>query len=364
LYVQKDVAPRVVDMLVGAMQTLRVGDPWQLATDVGPLIDEDARAGIAAYCDGQIAAGRLVARCEAPGEGLFVPPTLLEIPGVEALEREIFGPVLHVASFHAQDIDRVIDAINGRGYGLTFGLHTRIDARVQHIVDRVRAGNIYVNRNQIGAVVGSQPFGGEGLSGTGPKAGGPHYLLRFRKPLSAPLEVAEPRPAAISPGNGPAPRFPDARDWQRRRDRIGMLRSWLRGKASRAIAAAAALDTGPVDLPGPTGEANSISLHPRGNALCLGPDPQDLLEQVVQALAAGNAVIAVAPGASAALAALSGRQLPLVVVDAFLSPEAIAALPADVVALVGDSPRQRAIRQALARRDGPLTRIVTAPIDA
>ena len=109
------------------------------------------------------------------------------------MEREIFGPVLHVATFDADEIDQVIASINRKGYGLTFGLHTRIEARVQHIVDGVHAGNIYVNRNQIGAVVGSQPFGGEGLSGTGPKAGGPHYLRRFRKSAEAGTELAARR---------------------------------------------------------------------------------------------------------------------------------------------------------------------------
>ena len=114
-----------------------------------------------------------------PG-GRFVAPQVFACPGIGEMEREIFGPVLHVATFEADEIDAVIADINRKGYGLTFGLHTRIDARVQHIVDGIHAGNIYVNRNQIGAVVGSQPFGGEGLSGTGPKAGGPHYLRRFR----------------------------------------------------------------------------------------------------------------------------------------------------------------------------------------
>ena len=127
------------------------------------------------------AKGKLIAKLDAPADGRFVAPHVFRVTGIEEMEREIFGPVLHVATFEADELDGVIAAINRKGYGLTFGLHTRIEARVQHIVDRIHAGNIYVNRNQIGAVVGSQPFGGEGLSGTGPKAGGPHYLRRFRK---------------------------------------------------------------------------------------------------------------------------------------------------------------------------------------
>src|SRR5690606_2465327 len=154
---------------------------WQISTDVGPVIDDDALESIRVYCEAAGKEGRVLDRLEAPQTGRFVAPHLLRVSGIGDVEREVFGPVLHVASFDASQIDQVIDDINARGYGLTFGLHTRIDARVQHVVDRVRCGNIYVNRNQIGAVVGAQPFGGEGLSGTGPKAGGPHYLGRFRR---------------------------------------------------------------------------------------------------------------------------------------------------------------------------------------
>src|SRR5690606_5508538 len=128
---------------------------------------------IRAYCRKAEAEGRVIDRLHAPERGRFVAPHILKVRGVKDVEREVFGPVLHVATFEAAHLDRTIEEINARGYGLTFGLHTRIDARVQHVAERIRAGNIYVNRNQIGAVVGSQPFGGEGLSGTGPKAGGP-----------------------------------------------------------------------------------------------------------------------------------------------------------------------------------------------
>ncbi len=190
LYVQKDVEKKVVDMLIGAMQALTIGDPWLLSSDVGPLIDEDALRDIGDYCAKMEADGRLMAKLEPPDGGRYLAPHIFRVSGIGEMEREVFGPVLHVASFAAEDIDRVIADINARGYGLTFGLHTRIEARVQHVVDEIRAGNIYVNRNQIGAIVGSQPFGGEGLSGTGPKAGGPLYLRRFRK-----TEVSGEKPA-------------------------------------------------------------------------------------------------------------------------------------------------------------------------
>ncbi|RWF96640.1 MAG: L-glutamate gamma-semialdehyde dehydrogenase, partial [Mesorhizobium sp.] len=166
LYVQKDVEKKMLAMLKGAMEALNVGDPWLISTDVGPVIDDEAQASIGDYCKKKGLEGRLIAKLEAPAAGRFVAPHVFRVKGIEEMEREVFGPVLHVATFDADDIDAVIAGINRKGYGLTFGLHTRIEGRVQHFVDGIHAGNIYVNRNQIGAVVGSQPFGGEGLSGT------------------------------------------------------------------------------------------------------------------------------------------------------------------------------------------------------
>ena len=135
---------------------------------------------------------RVLKELPPPPEGIFIAPVLIEISGIPALEHEVFGPVLHVARFKAREIDKVIADINATGYGLTFGLHTRIDDRVQHVTEAIHAGNIYVNRNQIGAIVGSQPFGGEGLSGTGPKAGGANYMTRFCAPDRQTL-IGKPR---------------------------------------------------------------------------------------------------------------------------------------------------------------------------
>ena len=176
LYVQTEVADTILRMLFGAMDELRLGDPWAHATDVGPVIDPRARTDIQAYVDAACAAGKVLKEIDRPPEGNFVAPTVIAVDGIEDLTREVFGPILHVARFEAKDLDRVIDAINATGYGLTFGMHSRIEDRVQQVTARLRVGNIYINRNQIGAVVGSQPFGGEGLSGTGPKAGGPQYV--------------------------------------------------------------------------------------------------------------------------------------------------------------------------------------------
>jgi RHH-type transcriptional regulator, proline utilization regulon repressor / proline dehydrogenase / delta 1-pyrroline-5-carboxylate dehydrogenase len=186
LYLQRDMEDRVLGMLFGAMEQLKLGDPWALSSDLGPVIDSDARDLIVDYCRTMADSGRLLKQLDAPANGMFVPPAVVRVNGIGQIEREIFGPVLHVARFDADRIDDVLEEVNTAGYGLTFGLHTRIDRRVQQVVDTIKVGNLYVNRNQIGAVVGSQPFGGEGLSGTGPKAGGPHYLPRFRRSAPPP----------------------------------------------------------------------------------------------------------------------------------------------------------------------------------
>jgi RHH-type proline utilization regulon transcriptional repressor/proline dehydrogenase/delta 1-pyrroline-5-carboxylate dehydrogenase len=351
LYVQKDVEAKVVAMLRGTMEALAVGDPWLLETDVGPVIDDEAQTSISDYCRAMTDQGRLIAKLDTPEGGRFVAPHIFRVSGIGELEREVFGPVLHVATYAADQLDRVIADINARGYGLTFGLHTRIDERVQRVLEQVHAGNIYVNRNQIGAVVGAQPFGGEGLSGTGPKAGGPHYLPRFRKPVGDTSIAAAG--AALSISNAA---FPQPGDWPYRPDRIATLRKLLRGRAPDAVAAVASLDFGPVDLPGPTGEANSLLLVPRGNVLCLGSDPAVLLSQVVQALAAGNSVLAVAPGARPALQPLLGKGLPLAAEDGEVSDAQLRDLPLAVVTLVADAERQKVVRQVLAARAGPLVR--------
>jgi len=182
LCLQEDIATRVMELLHGAMDELVIGDPAALATDVGPVIDEPARDALERHIAAMQAAGLVRHRAALPPgalEGTFVAPTLIELDRLDRLTGEVFGPVLHVYRYRAAELDGLVDAINAFGYGLTLGIHSRIDTTVARIVARARVGNLYVNRNMIGAVVGVQPFGGEGLSGTGPKAGGPHYLFRF-----------------------------------------------------------------------------------------------------------------------------------------------------------------------------------------
>jgi RHH-type proline utilization regulon transcriptional repressor/proline dehydrogenase/delta 1-pyrroline-5-carboxylate dehydrogenase len=192
LFLQQDVADKMLKMLKGAMAELVVGDPALLSTDVGPVIDEDARRMLEAHKAKMAREAKLIHELPLPAgteHGCFVAPAAYEIAGIDVLEREVFGPVLHVVRYAADRLDQVLDAIAGTGYGLTLGVHSRIDSTVEQVYRRLPVGNTYVNRNMIGAVVGVQPFGGQGLSGTGPKAGGPRYLYRFATEKSLSIDT-------------------------------------------------------------------------------------------------------------------------------------------------------------------------------
>ncbi|RDC74548.1 bifunctional proline dehydrogenase/L-glutamate gamma-semialdehyde dehydrogenase PutA [Rhodovulum sp. 12E13] len=321
LYVQDEVADDLMAMLFGAMEALVIGDPVDPAVDVGPVIDETALAKIAAHVEAARASGRLLRQVDPPDlPGTFAGPAAIAVSGIEDLEEEIFGPVLHIARYRAEDLDRVVDAINAKGYGLTFGMHSRITDRIEQVVARISVGNVYVNRNQIGAIVGSQPFGGHGLSGTGPKAGGPRYLPRF----TAAPQVGLPAETA-------AEAHPEA-DPQR-----------LAG-ALAALAVPALDPAGLADLPGPTGESNRYGTVGRGPVLCLGPGAARAEEQAAAARAAGAAALAAAPGSPE--------------IDGHVAPEALTALPAlAAVVYEGDDPAPYA--RALAARQGPIVPLLT-----
>jgi RHH-type proline utilization regulon transcriptional repressor/proline dehydrogenase/delta 1-pyrroline-5-carboxylate dehydrogenase len=343
LYVQEEAAERTLEMLHGAMEELAVGNPWHLTTDIGPVIDAKARHRIESHVKEFEAQEAVLKRVAAPGEGTFVAPTVLKVSGIADLKEEIFGPVLHVATFKAEELDQVVEAINASGYGLTFGLHTRIDARVEQLSEQIRAGNIYVNRNQIGAVVGSQPFGGEGLSGTGPKAGGPYYLPRF----SRPPKIAEPS-SAINGLSGLSIGFAIGAVDQ---VRVGLEKAGIR-PASKS-------------MPGPTGESNVLNVFPRGVVLCLGPDEPSAHAQARIALARGNGVLIVAPGAHRVAEELGKNGGVIGGVDKRLAPAAIeAGLAVDAVLHWGDEAALKPWRQALAHRDGPIIPLIASEADA
>jgi RHH-type transcriptional regulator, proline utilization regulon repressor / proline dehydrogenase / delta 1-pyrroline-5-carboxylate dehydrogenase len=178
LFLQDDVADRMIEIIAGAARELRIGDVGDPATHIGPVIDAEAKQRLEAH----IARMKQETRTHLAGtspDGNYVAPHIFELPDADRLTEEVFGPILHVVRYPAEHLDRVLQSIERSGYGLTLGIHSRIDDTIEAVIDRLPTGNVYVNRNMIGAVVGVQPFGGHGLSGTGPKAGGPHYLARF-----------------------------------------------------------------------------------------------------------------------------------------------------------------------------------------
>ncbi|MDI1294544.1 MAG: bifunctional proline dehydrogenase/L-glutamate gamma-semialdehyde dehydrogenase PutA, partial [bacterium] len=274
LCLPEEIADRTLTMLKGALRELRIGRTDRLAIDTGPVITADAQATIQQHIDAMRALGRKVEQQALPLEaahGTVVPPTIIELDSIADLQREIFGPVLHVIRYRRDQLDQLVDAINATGYGLTFGLHTRLDETVARVTSRIKAGNIYVNRNVIGAIVGVQPFGGRGLSGTGPKAGGPLYLGRL---VTTPPVFAERVGYLASP--------------------LHDFATWLDGEGDNEAATiarrygdASALGVD-MTLPGPVGERNVYALHPRGHILLRPTTRQGLFQMMAAVLATGN----------------------------------------------------------------------------
>ncbi len=324
LYLQEDIAEDFLEMLYGAMEELSIGDPWNVSTDVGPLINQDAQQKIQAYIDAAESQGRLLKRVDCPSQGHFVAPSVLSVSGIQEMTQEIFGPVLHVATFRAEQIDDIVDDINDSGYGLTFGLHTRIDDRVEKVTTRLTVGNMYVNRNQIGAVVGSQPFGGEGLSGTGPKAGGPHYVKRFARAATVENSIS-------LDVNQDDARL-DLQAVQAELDQLGQQRVALSSET----------------MAGPTGESNKLSVLPIGKVLCLGPTVTLAAVQAKRAQALGCETLVVCPGASE-----------LNSINGFLPRELLTELKGlNAVICESDGDDLKVIRQSLAARPGALVPLV------
>ncbi|MBA1321846.1 trifunctional transcriptional regulator/proline dehydrogenase/L-glutamate gamma-semialdehyde dehydrogenase [Pseudomonas plecoglossicida] len=297
LCLQEDSADRVIEMLKGAMAQNRQGNPERLSVDIGPVIDAEAKAGIEKHIQAMREKGRAVyqvaiadaAECK---RGTFVMPTLIELDSFDELKREIFGPVLHVVRYNRRNLDQLLEQINASGYGLTLGVHTRIDETIAKVVDTVNAGNMYVNRNIVGAVVGVQPFGGEGLSGTGPKAGGPLYLYRLlsTRPVDAVARQFKEADAASKVDSV-------------LRDQLikplHSLKAWAESNQLSDLASlceqfAEQSQSGITRLlPGPTGERNSYTILPREHVLCLADNEADLLAQLAAVLAVGSSAVCV-----------------------------------------------------------------------
>ncbi len=321
LYLQDDIAGSVIEMLKGAMRELTIGYPWEASTDFGPVIDKRAQNRLLAHIERMKKEAVLHYACEMPPgieRGTFVTPHLVELDSIKQLPTEVFGPVLHVIRFNKSTVEQLIDEINSTGFGLTLGVHSRIENFADLVIKRTRVGNNYINRNIVGAVVGIQPFGGQGLSGTGPKAGGPHYLTRFAKEqialVEAPLEDTPAKCRAVNETGSVTHLISLAQNSQAGWDMIGGdARAAVLEKTATVLAecqpglraaiasiryyAAQASEKcqRPTSLPGPTGEVNELSLHGRGVILCCpapGSTAAEIVSQISAALAGGNSVIA------------------------------------------------------------------------
>ncbi|HAZ75919.1 MAG TPA: bifunctional proline dehydrogenase/L-glutamate gamma-semialdehyde dehydrogenase PutA [Enterobacteriaceae bacterium] len=357
LCLQEDIADHTLKMLRGAMAESRMGNPGRLSTDIGPVIDAEAKNAIERHIQAMRAKGRPVFQAVRENSedakewqtGTFVAPTLIELDSIDELKKEVFGPVLHVVRFSRSQLDETIRQINASGYGLTLGVHTRIDETIAQVTGNAYVGNLYVNRNMVGAVVGVQPFGGEGLSGTGPKAGGPLYLYRLlaSRPQNA-LGVTLARHDAVRPV--------DARLRSVLAQPLEALSAWATSRPElvelcQQFGEQAQSGTQRL-LPGPTGERNTWTLLPRDSVLCMADNEQDALVQLAAVLAVGSKVLWPEDGLHRDLA----KQLPPAVAEriAFAKPDALLAQAFDAVIYHGDSDQLRAICEQVAARDGAI----------
>ncbi|MBV2163214.1 MAG: bifunctional proline dehydrogenase/L-glutamate gamma-semialdehyde dehydrogenase PutA, partial [Comamonas sp.] len=363
LCVQEDVAERQLTMLRDALHEWSLGNPDRQSTDVGPVIDEEARAQIEAHIRQMQDAGQKVTRVQrADGalNGHFVAPAIIEIDSAQRLTREVFGPVLHVIRFQRDQLDALVDDINATGYGLTFGVHSRIDETIDRLTRRIHAGNVYVNRNVVGAVVGVQPFGGMGLSGTGPKAGGPLYLYRLVQGQPNTALAALPR----SEQSAPAPQL------------LASLQTTViagveqSGRICAEALAASRLGTSLL-LTGPTGESNRYRLLPRGAVWALPRTPLGLVHQVAAALATGNPCHVVLPaqdnGCAAAwhaLRAAAGDAGTAWLHSADSASLEDAAVPMSALLFEGDGDALVTITTQVAARAGAIVRIESRSSEA
>ncbi|MFD2365101.1 trifunctional transcriptional regulator/proline dehydrogenase/L-glutamate gamma-semialdehyde dehydrogenase [Pseudoduganella sp. GCM10020061] len=337
LFLQEDIAEKTLKMLKGAMQELRVGVPDRLSTDIGPVIDAEAQANLLRHIERMKGSAKSFYQLDLPAlNGTFVPPTVIEIGSLAELTYEVFGPVLHVVRYKRADLAKVVESINQTGYGLTLGVHSRIDETIDFVASRAHVGNIYVNRNIVGAVVGVQPFGGEGKSGTGPKAGGPLYIKRLQ--CKAPVAMEHEKKAA--PG-------------------LDALAGWCRANGHDAIASLAeqyarnTLLGESIGLPGPTGERNTLSFASRGAVVCAAASRAVLLNQIAASLATGN--IAVVPEFAADVVP---ADLPREVQGRIERVTDIASFDGEFqIALVEPSLAAR-LRGELAARDGSIVGVV------
>ncbi|RQM47105.1 trifunctional transcriptional regulator/proline dehydrogenase/L-glutamate gamma-semialdehyde dehydrogenase [Paraburkholderia bannensis] len=349
LCLQEDVADRILEMLSGAMRELSLGNPDRLSTDVGPVIDQDAAQVIRQHIDALHCKGRKVTQGDVPVDcerGTFIPPTIIELESIDELKREVFGPVLHVVRFKRDQLGDLLKHIESTGYGLTLGIHSRIDETIEQVLAHARVGNVYVNRNIVGAVVGVQPFGGEGLSGTGPKAGGPLYMGRLlaRRPAGLPQGLKAAALAQPDKSRDSAAALRDFVEWLHKGQE-----DLLAARCELALSCAFAGST--VMLPGPTGEDNSYTLLPRGSVLCIASTQFGASMQFAAALATGNRAVLSGKGGAALYAALPET------LRKFAGLGELEADSFDAVLFEGHSDELQAVVQQVAQREGPIVSV-------
>jgi len=360
LCLQDDIADHTLTMLRGAMAECRMGNPERLSTDIGPVIDADAKASIENHIQTMRAKGRNVFQAVYENRddakewntGTFIPPTLIELDRFDELTKEVFGPVLHVVRYRRETLDALIEQINASGYGLTLGVHTRIDETIAKVTGSAHVGNLYVNRNMVGAVVGVQPFGGEGLSGTGPKAGGPLYLYRL---LSSRPENA----VSTTLTRHDAGQSVDTQLKTLLAQPLAALQTWAKDLPELQTLCAqyarqAQSGTQRV-LPGPTGERNTWTVLPRERVLCIADTEQDALTQLAAVLSVGSQVLWPEDGLHRDLQ----KRLPQAVTARIrlAAPETLAAQAYDAVIFHGDSDQLRAWCEQVAEREGAIVSV-------
>ncbi len=371
LYIQEEIEEDCLKMLFGAMDMMRIGDPWLVSTDIGPLIDEEAKSEVLNYLDQARKKNQILKEVSVPSSGFFVSPSVLRVNGIESLKHEVFGPILHVTVFSGKNLTDVINSINDSGYGLTLGLHTRIDMRAKFVIESAKIGNVYINRDQIGATVGSQPFGGEGLSGTGPKAGGPLYLERFTRIYKEKKFVKdeygvegktidkvmfENAIEAINVGN-----------WdQLESQRISILKKSMPDVHWAKIEKEDIFRHYPTRLGGVTGELNQYRLVPKGLVCCLGPDTDSLILQFVQALAMGNRVVVIGKRElSTVVDSLRAEKVPITGLYGKLDYDVLATVKINAVSYAGnDNDTLSKIKKVIAKRPGPIIQVVVDSISS
>jgi len=404
VFVQDVVADRVIKMIVGAMKELNVGDPAYLDTDVGPVIDKAALQPLLDHVDYLQDKATLLHACPMPelghDEHTFFAPRLYELPSIDVLKEEVFGPIVHIVRYKAEDFTNVIKQINGTGFGLTMGIHSRIESRCNKMARLSGAGNVYVNRNMIGAVVGVQPFGGRGLSGTGPKAGGPDYVRRLMKEVTDDdnKQATNQAPEQVEFRNSSAAQIEINKLFSHSNDsswsleqvdvRASVIRQWLAKLASVELLQEFADDleatlhnvrqqlirveaeiAKPKIMPGPTGESNILYYESRGYVICYADKDTSFnfwVLSIATALATGNRVITVVSDlfyeeARALTAELSNQYKDILQIAKLEDLELLLAADALSGVVVGTGcERKSYINHELAKRDGKLLPLISS----